>query len=68
MIFSYIIPIIVQKFKVTTFTGDKLGAGTDARVVIILNGDAGSSSEKKLFASNKAFERKRYEPLKSRVV
>ena len=51
--------ISVQEYKITTFTGDKFGAGTDAAVVVTLFGDAGDSGECSLAATKKSFERKK---------
>ena len=48
---------IVSKFKVTVFTGDKFGAGTDANVSCTLFGDLGESNEMKLDTSKNNFER-----------
>ena len=53
-------PVIsVNKYKVTTFTGDKRGAGTDANVFITLFGESGDSGEKKLDTTKNNFERGR---------
>nr|KAG5694178.1 hypothetical protein BaRGS_016024 [Batillaria attramentaria] len=40
--------LIASKYKVTVFTGEKRGAGTDANVYITLFGEFGDSGEKKL--------------------
>ena len=48
---------LVSKFKVTVFTGDKFGAGTDANVSCTLFGDLGESNEMKLDTSKNNFER-----------
>ncbi|XP_053384453.1 lipoxygenase homology domain-containing protein 1-like isoform X6 [Mercenaria mercenaria] len=45
------------KYKVTVYTGNKKGAGTDANVYIILFGENGDSSEKYLDDSRNNFER-----------
>ncbi|ESO97796.1 hypothetical protein LOTGIDRAFT_208950 [Lottia gigantea] len=45
------------KYKVTVFTGNKKGAGTDANVSIILFGEFGDSGEKKLSSRKNNFER-----------
>jgi hypothetical protein len=44
-------------YKVTTVTGDRRGAGTDANVYIILHGDQGDSGKRKLEAPGNCFER-----------
>ncbi|XP_050409617.1 lipoxygenase homology domain-containing protein 1 [Patella vulgata] len=46
-----------SKYKVTVFTGNKKGAGTDANVYIILFGEFGDSGEKKLTSRKNNFER-----------
>ncbi|KAK2194040.1 hypothetical protein NP493_3g07026 [Ridgeia piscesae] len=45
------------KYKVTVFTGDKKGAGTDADVFITMFGDLGDSGERRLDTSKNNFER-----------
>ena len=47
----------VNKYKVTVFTGDKRGAGTDANVFCTLFGEFGESSEIKLSTNKNNFER-----------
>lgn len=46
-----------SKYKVSVYTGDKRGAGTDANVYIILFGENGDSGEKILDDSRNNFER-----------
>lgn len=46
------------RYVVTTYTGDKFGAGTDARVFIKLFGSKGETREKELEAAGRDnFER-----------
>merc|ERR1711988_1158793 len=47
------------RYKITTHTGDKFGAGTDAEVFITLVGDAGVSGQCALSGKKKSFERKK---------
>ncbi|XP_059150632.1 lipoxygenase homology domain-containing protein 1-like isoform X2 [Physella acuta] len=58
-------PLAIKKpcqYKVTVYTGDKLGAGTDANVTLTMFGEFGDSGEKKLRKSKKnCFERKAIE-------
>lgn len=49
--------ILVSKYKITVFTGDKRSAGTDADVVIVLYGSVGDSGEWKLDNKGNNFER-----------
>ena len=49
--------IVANKYKVTVYTGDKRGAGTDANVYITLFGEMGDSGERKLDTSSNNFER-----------
>ena len=51
--------LLVNKYKITTYTGDKRGAGTDANVAITLFGKSGDSGERKLDNSKNNFERGR---------
>ncbi len=44
-------------YRVTTYTSDLRGAGTDADVFIVLYGDKGESGERKLDNSSNNFER-----------
>lgn len=46
-----------SKYKVTVFTGNKKGAGTDANVYITMFGEFGDSGEKKLNSRKNNFER-----------
>ena len=46
-----------NKYKVTVYTGDVRGAGTDANVFCTLFGDFGESGEHKLDTSKNNFER-----------
>ncbi len=48
-----------HKYKVTVYTGDKRGAGTDANVTINIFGENGNSGERKLDNSKNNFERKK---------
>ena len=51
----------VCQYKVTVYTGDKYGAGTDANVHITLFGECGDSGERKLDTKKKNnFERNKY--------
>jgi hypothetical protein len=52
--------LTANEYKVTVYTGDKRGAGTDANVFITLFGDAGDSGERKLDTSKNNFERGKY--------
>ncbi|KAH3887125.1 hypothetical protein DPMN_011141 [Dreissena polymorpha] len=45
------------KYKISVFTGDKAGAGTDSNVYIILFGENGDSWEKYLDNKKNNFER-----------
>lgn len=45
------------KYKVTVYTGNKKGAGTDANVYIVLFGENGDSGQKNLDDSRNNFER-----------
>ena len=47
----------VSQYKVTVYTGDKKGAGTDANVTITIFGDGGDSHERKLRSKKNNFER-----------
>lgn len=49
--------VLANKYKVTVFTADKRGAGTDANVYITLFGKEGDSAERKLDNSENNFER-----------
>lgn len=49
--------LAASKYKVTVFTGDKPGAGTDANVYITMFGEFGDSGEKKLTSRKNNFER-----------
>ena len=52
---------VANQYKVTVYTGDKRGAGTDANVYITLFGDAGESTEMRLDTKGKNdFERRGY--------
>ena len=44
-------------YKISTVTGDRRGAGTDANVYIILYGEKGDSGKRKLEAPGNSFER-----------
>ena len=46
-----------NKYKVTVYTGNKRGAGTNANVFITLFGEHGDSGERKLDTSKDNFER-----------
>ena len=46
-----------NKYKVTVYTGDKRGAGTDAEVFINIFGTLGNSGERKLDNNKNNFER-----------
>uniref|UniRef100_A0A8W8NNL4 PLAT domain-containing protein n=1 Tax=Magallana gigas TaxID=29159 RepID=A0A8W8NNL4_MAGGI len=46
-----------SKYKVTVYTGDKKGAGTDANVILSIFGENGESGEQKLDNSKNNFER-----------
>ncbi|XP_076450682.1 LOW QUALITY PROTEIN: lipoxygenase homology domain-containing protein 1-like [Babylonia areolata] len=46
-----------SKYKVSVFTGNKKGAGTDANVYITMFGEFGDSGEKKLTSRKNNFER-----------
>lgn len=46
-----------SKYKVTVYTGDKRGAGTDANVILNIFGENGESGEQKLDDSKNNFER-----------
>ena len=46
-----------SKYRISIYTGDKRGAGTDANVYITLFGDLGDSGEKKLDNNKNNFER-----------
>jgi hypothetical protein len=46
----------VNKYKVTTYTGNKRGAGTDANVSVTLFGSQGDSGEKPLDNAKNNFE------------
>ena len=50
----------VSKYKVSVFTGDKRGAGTDANVFVQMFGAMGESQERKLDNSQNNFERGRF--------
>jgi hypothetical protein len=43
----------VSKYKLTVFTGNKRGAGTDANVYVTLFGELGESGERKLDTKRK---------------
>jgi len=45
-------------YKISVYTGDKRGAGTDANVYIIMFGENGDSGDKFLDDSKNNFERK----------
>ncbi len=47
-----------NKYKVTVYTGDKRGAGTDANVFINIFGEHGNTGERKLDNNRNNFERK----------
>ncbi|XP_078666046.1 lipoxygenase homology domain-containing protein 1-like isoform X1 [Branchiostoma floridae x Branchiostoma belcheri] len=49
----------MSKYKITTYTGNKRGAGTDANVFITLFGEAGDSGERRLDNSKNNFEKGR---------
>ncbi|XP_078580092.1 lipoxygenase homology domain-containing protein 1-like isoform X2 [Branchiostoma floridae x Branchiostoma japonicum] len=49
----------MSKYKITTYTGNKRGAGTDANVFVTLFGEAGDSGERRLDNSKNNFERGR---------
>ena len=50
-----------NRYVVTTYTGDRFGAGTDARVFIKLYGSQGETTEKELEAQGRDnFERGQY--------
>ena len=56
---SYILIIISDThYKISVYTGDKRGAGTDANVYIIMFGENGDSGDKFLDDSKNNFERK----------
>lgn len=46
-----------SKYKVTVYTGNKKGAGTDANVILNIFGENGESGEQKLDNSKNNFER-----------
>ena len=46
----------MSRYKVTTYTGNKRGAGTDANVTVTLFGDQGDSGEKPLDNKKNNFE------------
>ncbi|KAL5006870.1 hypothetical protein ScPMuIL_015676 [Solemya velum] len=47
-----------RKYKISVYTGDKRGAGTDANVYVTVFGENGDSGEKKLHSKKNNFERK----------
>ena len=47
------------EYKVTTYTGDKWGAGTDANVLITIYGENGDTGERKLDNTGNTFENSR---------
>lgn len=47
----------MTKYKISVYTGDKRGAGTDADVKMVLYGSFGDSGEWKLDDKNNNFER-----------
>ena len=49
--------ILANSYKITVFTGNKRGAGTDANVYITLFGKQGDSAERKLDNSENNFEK-----------
>ncbi|KAI8493666.1 Lipoxygenase y domain-containing protein 1, partial [Branchiostoma belcheri] len=49
----------MSKYKISTYTGNKRGAGTDANVFITLFGEAGDSGERRLDNSKNNFEKGR---------
>ncbi|XP_052772283.1 uncharacterized protein LOC128211482 [Mya arenaria] len=51
--------VLDTKYKITVYTGDKPGAGTDGNVYIILFGENGDSGEKFLDSKENNFERKK---------
>lgn len=60
----HIIPLTLSsltdsKYKVTVYTGNKKGAGTDANVILNIFGENGESGEQKLDNSKNNFERNR---------
>ncbi len=42
----------MKTYQIEVFTGDKMGAGTDANVFLTLYGEYGDSGEKKLIKSD----------------
>ena len=52
--------ISANKYKVTVYTGDKRGAGTNAEVLINIFGTLGNSGERKLDNNKNNFERNQY--------
>jgi lipoxygenase homology domain-containing protein 1 len=45
--------IVVTRYKLTVFTGNKRGAGTDANVYVTMFGELGESGERKLDAKRR---------------
>jgi hypothetical protein len=58
--FLYCCIFIVNQYKVTVYTGNKRGAGTDADVFIILYGDLGKSGAILLDNKKNNFEAGKY--------
>ena len=56
----FFITVTVSQYKVTVYTGDKRGAGTDADVFVTLFGEGGDSGERKLDTKRNNFERGQY--------
>lgn len=46
-----------RKYKISVYTGNKRGAGTDADVYLTVFGENGDSGEKKLDSKKNNFER-----------
>ena len=44
-------------YKVTTITGNRRGAGTDANVFVTIYGESGDTGPRKLEAAKKPFQR-----------
>jgi len=53
------VPVFIpaNKYRVTVYTGNKRGAGTDANVYVTLFGEMGDSAERRLDNSKNNFER-----------
>ena len=49
----------LNQYRVVTYTGDELNAGTDASVYIILFGDEGESAQQSLDNAKNNFEKGR---------